>query len=563
MFLNLPDLSPHVFSQDDSPTYWYEGVCPETGHLLRLPRTALAEAIAQHLMDELAQDEQFSQEGKMYGILLVATPAGELGVLKAFSGLLAGKEQVEGWVPPIPGRDRIALEENLTLIALNIIRDEILTLQQLPERKELAEQSQKFEQQLQQLLQNHRQSKEQRRLQRESLASQNSEDTVAIILQELEEQSRREGIERRNLKRQRDAVLHPLRVIVAAADQRILELKQQRKTLSRQLQWQMHKSYCLTNFAGTSLPLQQVMPAGIMPTGTGDCCAPKLLHYAATHQLKPLAMAEFWWGSPSPNGTRLPGVFYGACQERCQPLMGFLLSGLSDLHGASLSAISFSKANSASAPAAPIELSILYEDAFLLAVNKPAGLLSVPGRGSDRQDSILARLQWELGQPSLFPVHRLDQDTSGVLLLAKNRDAYCHLSRQFQQQQVNKVYEAILVGTLSVAAGMIDLPLWGDPSDRPYQKVDWQRGRPSQTKFQVLNRKDNLTRVAFYPLTGRTHQLRVHAAAPQGLGMPILGDRLYTPTTSPAQRLHLHAKTLAFLHPQSGQPMRLEAPLPF
>lgn len=195
---------------------------------------------------------------------------------------------------------------------------------------------------------------------------------LEVALEPLNEQSCRDGIERRQLKRQRDATLQPLRHLINQADDRSHELKQRRKGLSRQLQAQMHANYWLTNLAGESLPLQQLMPFGSMPTGTGDCCAPKLLHYAATIGLKPLSMAEFWWGSPSTNGDKIQGEFYGACAERCQPLMGFLLSGL--------------PRRSPIAKIGSIErsLPILWEDECLIAVNKPSGLLSVPGRYSDR-----------------------------------------------------------------------------------------------------------------------------------------------------------------------------------
>jgi tRNA pseudouridine32 synthase / 23S rRNA pseudouridine746 synthase len=325
------------------------------------------------------------------------------------------------------------------------------------------------------------------------------------------------------------------------------ELKQQRKALSKQLQAQMHAAYSLINFWGKSVSLQQLMPNGVMPTGTGDCCAPKLLNYAANHNLKPLAMAEFWWGAASTRGDRVPGEFYGACVERCQPLMGFLLSGLPQRESLSVAIDSL--------------LPILYQDEWLIAVHKPAGLLSVPGRYLDRQDSVLSHLQHLLPEGErLTTVHRLDQDTSGILLLARDRQIHRQLSQQFQQRQIHKVYEAVLAGTLTSDEGVIELPIWGDPQDRPRQKVDWQRGKPSTTQFQAIAKTGNYTRLVLVPITGRTHQLRVHAADPSGLGIPILGDRLYG---CPADRLYLHARELSFQHPQSGQTLYLQAPLPF
>lgn len=533
--------------------YYYEGRCPQRGELLRLPRTSLAEAIAKSLMQHLANNDGYSDEGKMYGILLVELPDGEQRVLKAFSGLLNGHSIVEGWVPPIPGRDFFALEEARTLAELEAIKQELITLKQLPLRKQYETCKSEFEQQLQQMSDRHRDGKQQRQRKRQILGETLRGEALTVALEQLDEESRQDGIERRQLKRQQHEVLQPLNQQIESANSRIRELRQRRKALSRQLQAQMHAAYSLTNFSGQSLSLQELMPGGSMPTGTGDCCAPKLLHYAATQGLKPLAMAEFWWGSSSVD--KVQGEFYGACVERCQPLMGFLLSGL--------------KPN----PPAPfparggvwreVDLPILYEDEWLIAVNKPVGLLSVPGRYRDTFDSVLTRLRHLLPDGiALMTVHRLDQDTSGLLLLARNQQIHRQLNRQFQLRQVHKVYEAVLAGCVTIERGVIKLPLWSDPQDRPYQKVDWHKGKPSLTRFQVIAKEGDYTRVEFIPLTGRTHQLRVHAADSRGLGVPILGDRLYG-CRAVASRLHLHARELRFQHPQSGETLHLHTKTPF
>jgi len=656
-------------------SYYYEGFCPQYGELLRLPRTPMAEAIATGLMQYLAHHDFYSHEGKMYGILLVELPNGEQRVLKAFSGLLQGQSSIEGWVPPIPGRDQVALEEACTLAELEAIKQELITLKQRPERQLYETLSREFEQQLQQMSDRHRHGKHQRHKQRQVLCATLTGETLTIALEQLNEESRQHGIERRQLKRQQNEVLQPLKQQIEAANQRIRELKQRRKALSRQLQAQMYAAYSLTNFSGQSLSLQQLMPEGSMPTGTGDCCAPKLLHYAAIQGLKPLTMAEFWWGPSSADRDKVQGNFYGACAERCQPLMGFLLSGLptgkpnppapracfqsvqleSDPPLRSPSSIPLPSPLKRGKPedatlcvvwgtltgfsplfkggwggsprlkthptregeVIPIEvipiafdtysllapplirgvgrvwdvtfnkpigirsssstrgevvfgvpqpeptLPIVYEDEWLIAVNKPAGLLSVPGRYSDTFDSVLTRLRHLLPEGmALMAVHRLDQETSGILLLARDRQTHRQLSQQFQQRQVHKVYEALLSGSVATDQGAIELPLWGNPENRPYQTVDWQHGKPSFTRFQVIAREGDLTRVEFIPLTGRTHQLRVHAADSRGLGIPILGDRLYK-CRAVASRLHLHARVLRFLHPQSGQSLHLQVKTPF
>jgi tRNA pseudouridine32 synthase / 23S rRNA pseudouridine746 synthase len=542
---------------DSSPSYWYEGRCLQSGNCLKLPRTSMSEAIAHRLMQHLANNDCYSREGKMYGILLVELPNGEQRVLKTFSGLLNGCSLVEGWVPPIPGRDEVALEEARTLAELDAIKQEILTLKQLTERQQYETLSHEFEQQLQAMSDRHRHCKHQRQEKRQQIC-----DTLTKeALEQLDEESRQQGIERRQLKRQQNEVLQPLRQLIAATDARISELKQQRKALSRQLQAQMHATYSLTNFSGRSQSLQQLMPGGL-PTGTGDCCAPKLLHYAATHNLKPLAMAEFWWGASSVNQDKIQGEFYGACIERCQPLMGFLLSGLKPNPPAPFPCKE-GGVRSPSPDRGEVTLPILYEDEWLIAVNKPAGLLSVPGRYSDRQDSVLSRLRNLLADGmALISVHRLDQETSGILLLARDRQTHKQLSQQFQQRQVHKVYEAILSGIAIAQQGVIDLPLWGDPENRPDQKVDWQNGKPSLTQFQVISREQDYTRIEFTPLTGRTHQLRVHAADVRGLGIAILGDRLYG-CDAVTSRLHLHARELHFEHPQLKKTLYLKAITPF
>jgi tRNA pseudouridine32 synthase/23S rRNA pseudouridine746 synthase len=384
-----------------------------------------------------------------------------------------------------------------------------------------------------------------------------------------------EGFERRQLKRQRDETLQPLKQLIEAADGRMRALKQRRKELSRELQVQMHAAYTLVNFLGKSRSISSLMPTNSIPTGTGDCCAPKLLHCAAVHNLKPLAMAEFWWGSPS--GDKIQGEFYGACGDRCQPLMGFLLSGLGYNPMVSNMDEGFTRGLEAQ-PLLPTSnnfscetgilpvtqmLPIIYEDKWLIAVNKPSGLLSVPGRYVENQDSVLSRLRNLLPDSwDLTAVHRLDWETSGILLLARDKETSIQLRQQFEKKQVHKVYESVLSGTVNVDTGTIDLPLWGDPENRPYQQVNWECGKPSVTRFQVMAREGNHTRIEFWPLTGRTHQLRVHAADVRGLGIPILGDRLYG-CRAAANRLHLHARELSFEHPRLGERLHLQAATPF
>jgi tRNA pseudouridine32 synthase / 23S rRNA pseudouridine746 synthase len=525
------------------PSYFYMGYCPYSGKILKLPRTYEVEEIAHDLMVELAQNEQFSSEGKMYGVLLVQTSSDEYYSIKAFSGLLNGEAVVAGWVPPIQGRDRVALSEAATLAELEAMKQELIELDRIPEREHYRLLTAEFADKSEKLSIEHRQRKAWRQQQRELFESTLNGLALASALDELTSQSRQDGRERRKLKQERDAILQPLQQILAQTDDRISQLKQQRKIRSRQLQEQMHDAYRLMNFLGTSSSLRELMPAGI-PTGTGDCCAPKLLHYAASQGLKPIAMAEFWWGDGGRGDGergRKQGEFYGACLERCQPLMGFMLAGVSS-------------------PPSALDLPIIYEDEYLIAIDKPAGLLSVPGRTIDLQDSVLTRLRQLY--PEIYAVHRLDRDTSGILLLARDKLTYRHLSQQFEARQTHKIYEAILGGRIGLERGSIDLPLWGNTLDRPRQKVDFKLGKPSLTKFQVVGQIDSYTRIEFMPVTGRSHQLRVHAADPRGLGVCILGDRLYG-CQAQAKRLHLHARELSFIHPHTLERISIQTQCPF
>ncbi|TAH20593.1 MAG: RluA family pseudouridine synthase [Oscillatoriales cyanobacterium] len=208
-------------------------------------------------------------------------------------------------------------------------------------------------------------------------------------------------------------------------------------------------------------------------------------------------------------------------------------------------------------------LPIIYQDKWLIVINKPSGLLSVPGRYLENQDSVLSRFRNLLADGfKLNAVHRLDLETSGILILARDKKTYRELSLRFEKKLFQKVYESVLSGVINMKFGSIALPLWGDPENRPYQQVNFERGKPSVTEFQVIGREGNCDRIEFVPLTGRTHQLRVHAADVRGLGIPILGDRLYG-CSAVASRLHLHAREISFEHPQLGERLYLKAETPF
>ena len=289
----------------------------------------------------------------------------------------------------------------------------------------------------------------------------------------------------------------------------------------------------------------------IPPSGAGECCAPKLLQYALTHGLKPIALAEFWVGVPSRTELRKEGCFYAPCSGKCVPILRHMLQGLDvEVKGERL------KEEGEKPKAKGERIQVIYEDDYLIVVNKPAGLLSVPGKSDEPSVETYLKAK---------AVHRLDQDTSGLLVLAKKPEVYKTLQAYFQRRDILKRYEAVVkpsdISHQMSDEGMISLPLLPDPYDRPRQMVNIEHGKVAITRYVVREqRADGTCLVDFYPLTGRTHQLRVHAAHPDGLNAPIVGDRLYG---SPAERLMLHAAEITFLHPITQEEMHFCIPSQF
>jgi tRNA pseudouridine32 synthase/23S rRNA pseudouridine746 synthase len=332
-----------------------------------------------------------------------------------------------------------------------------------------------------------------------------------------------------------------------------------RTARSRMLMAQIQECYHFANARGEVRALREIFAPAEPPAGAGDCAAPKLLAAAYRLGFTPLALAEFWWGAPSATGDKRAGVFYAACRGKCLPILTHMLEGLPadppPLFGAA--------AIPAHEPAA------VYEDEHLVVVSKPSGLLTVPGRSASLQDCAVSRLRARYPDATgPLVVHRLDMDTSGLLLVAKELEVAKALQRLFSLREIDKHYVALLDGPVVGEHGHITLPLRPDIDDRPRNIHDPVHGKPAHTEWQVLSREmvqgQPCTRVRFTPHTGRSHQLRVHAAHPEGLDAPIVGDRLYgrTPPDDDA-RLLLHAERLAFRHPVTGAPVVVEQPAPF
>jgi tRNA pseudouridine32 synthase/23S rRNA pseudouridine746 synthase len=347
----------------------------------------------------------------------------------------------------------------------------------------------------------------------------------------------------------------PLSIEAARITAAVRALDQSRATRSRTLMAQIQDTYRFANAHGEWRGLRELFTPGEPPAGAGDCAAPKLLAHAYRLGLTPLALAEFWWGAPSATGDRREGVFYAACRGKCLPILTHLLDGLPadppPLFGA--------------AAIAANEPRTVYEDEHVLVVNKPSGLLTVPGRSASLQDCVVARLRARYPDATgPLVVHRLDMDTSGLLLAAKSLDVAKALQRRFALRDVQKQYVAWLDGAVAGHHGHITLPLRPDLDDRPRNIHDPVHGKPAHTEWRVLARERGRTRVLLTPHTGRSHQLRVHAAHPTGLNAPIVGDRLYGHTSPDDDaRLLLHAERLAFEHPVTGDSILVEAPAPF
>lgn len=336
-------------------------------------------------------------------------------------------------------------------------------------------------------------------------------------------------------------------------DGQISALKEERKQRSIALQQWIFRQFRILNAQGSEVDLYELFTQTAHrnpPAGSGECAAPKLLQYAYLHGLRPIAMAEFWWGDSPKGEIRRHGHYYPACRHKCEPILGFMMQGLEVEPNPLLTSVT--DANS---------LETIYEDDYLLVVNKPAGMLSVPGKtGQASVFSILRERYPEATGPIL--VHRLDMATSGLLLAAKDKDTHARLQEQFESRTVKKKYVALLDGVVEnrEAKGFIRLPLRPDYDNRPLQLVDFEWGKPAVTRYEILDRQQNRTRIAYWPQTGRTHQLRVHSAHPDGMDCPILGDPLYG---QPAGRLYLHAEQLEFRHPVTGKTLRMKCQVPF
>lgn len=523
------------------------------------PLTKIAAEELQHYLEGLTdldhnfglkEDQEGLVIGKMFGVLVVQDSEGKLGYLSAFSGKLADSNDHPKFVPPVFD---MLLEDSFFLkeqYILNSINDEVKAIE--ADQKYLllkadlesftlqaAKETETFKKQLK-INKAYRKDLRDRRKNVISEEDYNRFDAYLIRFSHYDNHQFRLLTEKWKLK------LEEAQTAVAAYADRIETLKKERKEKSAALQLQLFEQYSFLNKDGKTKSLQAIFGNTVFgkpPAGAGECATPKLLQYAFLHGYKPLAMAEFWWGSPPKSEIRQHKQFYPACNGKCKPILEHMLEGIETDENPFLINIGEGK-----------ELKIIYEDDSFVVVNKPDDLLSVPGILIN--DSVYTRLKYILNGIEPLIIHRLDQATSGLLVVAKTKDAHKDIQKQFLKRTVNKRYSAVLSKVIAEDGGEIKLPLRGDLDNRPRQLVCFDFGKKAHTTWKAVERTETTTKVHFWPHTGRTHQLRMHAAHELGLNAPIVGDDLYG---TAANRLHLHAAYLEFVHPVTGKTMTFEA----
>lgn len=505
-----------------------------------------AEEVKAYISTQKEWQEELAP-GKMFGVLIVQPQEEEpspIGYLAAFSGNLAGKNLHPYFVPPVydllqpQGFFKIE-EEQISAINARISELEV-NPHYLHLKEKLNAETEQANLELTQAKEKLKAAKEERELRRNSSTAL-SEEEQAILIRE----SQYQKAEFKRLERGWKERIKTLEKEIATFETETDKLKTERKKRSAALQQKLFEQFRMLNARGEIKDLCTIFEQTVHktpPAGAGECALPKLLQYAYLHQLKPLAMAEFWWGNSPKTEVRHHGYYYPSCKGKCEPILQHMLQGLK-VDKNPLSANAHKKE----------ELEIVFEDEWLVVVNKPSGMLSVPGK-EEEADSVYHRVKARYPEATgPMIVHRLDMATSGLLLVAKTKEVHQHLQEQFMNRSIKKRYVALLDRSeqngLPEETGTINLPLCLNPLDRPRQMVSEEYGKPAVTEYRILNYSDKYIRIAFYPLTGRTHQLRVHAAHHQGLNCPILGDELYG---KKADRLYLHAEYLEFRHPVYG-----------
>ena len=532
------------------------------------PLCRLAAAEVEHHIVESGVWQGETSCGKMFGVLVVRYELGvrnyelgvrscELGFIAAYSGLLAGRNDWAYFVPPVFDAQQPDGHFKVTERSISDINREIDCIRHSDEYKRVKAEEAVLRQKaadriaaMKQRIASAKAERDRRRSDAQTGLLQISEAEAAAMTRE----SQTLKADLRRLKQRLDMELSAAHALTFQYDERIAALRQRRRSMSDELQRWLFMQYRMLNARGEERNLIDIFSTtthGIPPAGAGDCCAPKLLQYAYSHGLQPVCMAEFWWGESPRQEIRHHLSYYPACRSKCLPILTHMLQGL-DVEPNPLTAT------------ASEELKIVYEDDAICVVDKPAGMLSVPGKDNVESVESIMRQRWHQYDGNPIMVHRLDRDTSGLMVVARTLEAYHSLQQQFACRTAAKRYEAVLDGVPALQQGTISLPLMPDITDRPRQRVDMEHGKPSVTTYRVVSTQNHRTLVWLFPHTGRTHQLRVHCAHPLGLATPILGDPLYGRGTA-APRMYLNAAELEITHPVTGRRMqwKSESAFPF
>ena len=509
-----------------------------------------AEKLKEHI-DKQTEWAHEIERGKMFGVLIAKDRKGTIGFLAAFSGILCGSNWHPYFVPPIydlqksdgyfPKEEKRISEINKRIIQLESSE----TLQQKKNEYKAALQRESC------TLEAKRKFIKELKLRRDELRIKEvlSEEDKALLIKE----SQHQKAELKRLKESLKESSEKAREQLLELTNEIELLKLERKQRSAALQKWLFEQFIMLNAIGESKNLVDIFKNEVCstpPAGAGECCAPKLLQYAYSNHLHPICMAEFWMGASPKDEIRCHGDFYPSCVSKCKPILRHMLKGLDVEENQQMLRME----------ATASKMRIIYEDEWICAVDKPAGMLSVPSR--DEAPSVYSKIiqiRPELDRSTIM-IHRLDMDTSGVLLLAKDKNTHKALQAQFVRHEIKKKYIALLEGSVEKDSGIIDLPLSPNHEDRPRQMIDFEHGKQSITHYEVIERNAESTRIAFYPQTGRTHQLRVHSAHRKGLSCPIIGDPLYGHQST---RMYLHAESIEFTHPATGQRMTIQSPCEF
>lgn len=497
----------------------------------------------------LAKREDWQEEisrGKMFGVLIVErnepgqdTP--QLGYLAAYSGQIGGRSDWEDFVPAVfdylqPNgifkiKEAIISNMNLAIKEMEVCEKKVQQLIQPLEGLRKSE--------IDKLQKNLKEAKAKRDAirQRGNLTSEEEAELIRES-QYMKAEFRRK---KRKIEEKTETEL-----IYEKMQEEIRKVKLSRKQRSDNLQRWLFSQFNMLNDKGECKNLIDIFKdtaAKTPPAGSGECCEPKLLQYAYSLGYKPLQMAMFWWGESPKEEIRHHLHFYPACNGKCKPILQWMLPA-STFEPAAVDLSIYNKVET------------LYEDKEIAVIHKPEGLLSVPGKDA-AQPSVYALMRSKYPEATgPLIVHRLDMSTSGVMMIAKTEFAYHRLQKAFLNHQIQKKYVAIISGKVIPEKGIISLPLMPDYLDRPRQIVDHEQGKEAITEYEVLEPVDDShLRIALYPKTGRTHQLRVHCAHQEGLNAPILGDPLYG--NEKAARLHLHAEEITFEHPLTGKKMTI------